>query len=65
MKAGTQIWCHCLVPNHVHNVVVPADESGLARAFGDTHRRYTAFANSQAHICGGAASTRWRWTERI
>ncbi|MFZ1711823.1 MAG: transposase, partial [Nitrosomonas sp.] len=24
-KAGTEIWCYCLMPNHVHIIVVPSD----------------------------------------
>jgi putative transposase len=46
-KAGTEIWAYCLMPNHVHAVVVPRDEDGLRRAFGELHRRYTAHVNSR------------------
>jgi putative transposase len=28
-KAGAEIWCYCLMPNHVHGIVVPSDEDGL------------------------------------
>jgi putative transposase len=31
--------------NHVHLVVVPETESGLARAIGEAHRRYTRAVN--------------------
>src|SRR4051812_33897318 len=31
-KANTEIWAYCLMPNHVHGVVVPCDEDGLRRA---------------------------------
>ena len=47
VKAGTQIWCYCLMPNHVHPVVVPSDADGLRRTFADTHRRYTAHINAR------------------
>jgi len=30
-KAESEIWCYCLMPNHVHLVVVPSDEDGLRR----------------------------------
>ena len=36
-------WSYCLMPNHVHLVLVPEDETGLARAVGEAHRRYTTF----------------------
>ena len=26
-------WAYCLMPNHVHLIVVPADEDGLRRDF--------------------------------
>jgi putative transposase len=44
-KCGVEVWAYCLMPNHVHLVVVPAAESGLARAIGEAHRRYTAMVN--------------------
>jgi hypothetical protein len=28
-KAETEIWCYCLMPNHVHIIIVPSDEDGL------------------------------------
>ena len=36
-------WSYCLMPNHVHLILVPEDETGLARAVGEAHRRYTTF----------------------
>ena len=27
-RAGAEIWCYCLMPNHVHVIVVPSDEDG-------------------------------------
>jgi putative transposase len=51
-KAGAEIWCYCLMPNHVHVIVVPADEDGLRRTFAETHRRYTAFVNARARWTG-------------
>ena len=29
------IWAHCLMPNHVHLILVPADEFGLRDALGE------------------------------
>lgn len=39
--AGTAIWAWCLMPNHVHIILVPEDEAGLRRLFGPVHRQYT------------------------
>ena len=47
LKAQVQIRAYCLMPNHVHLNVVPGDEAGLARAIGETHRRYTNFINAR------------------
>ncbi|MBS3810061.1 MAG: transposase [Desulfobacterales bacterium] len=44
-KLGVQIWAYCLMPNHVHLIAVPDDESGLAKAIGEAHRRYTRYIN--------------------
>ena len=41
-----------LMPNHVHLIVAPSDEDGLARAIGETHRRYTNFINARARWSG-------------
>ena len=46
-KARVQVWAYCLMPNHIHLIAVPADEEGLARAFGTTHVRYTRHINSR------------------
>ena len=40
-----QIWAYCLMPNHVHLILVPPSEDGLARAVGEAHRRYTRHVN--------------------
>ncbi len=43
--AGVAVWAYCLMPNHVHLILVPADEDGLRRALGEAHRRYTRRVN--------------------
>jgi putative transposase len=40
-----QVWAYCLMPNHVHLIVVPSSEDGLRRAIGEVHRRYTRRVN--------------------
>ena len=44
-KVGTEVWAYCLMPNHVHLVLVPSHEDGLRAALGETHRRYTRRIN--------------------
>lgn len=39
------IWAYCLMPNHVHLIVVPQTEEGLRSAIGETHRRYSRRIN--------------------
>jgi putative transposase len=43
--AEVAIWAWCLMPNHVHLVLVPTTADGLARAIGDTHRDYSRTIN--------------------
>jgi putative transposase len=51
-KAGTDIWAYCLMPNHVHLVLVPTVEDGLRATLGETHRRYTSRINKREHCTG-------------
>ena len=46
-RHGVSVWAYCLMPNHVHLVVVPEREGGLRRALGEAHRRYTLHVNSR------------------
>lgn len=38
--AGVEVWAWCLMPNHVHLVLVPTDPDGLRRALARVHRAY-------------------------
>lgn len=51
-KAKAEIWAYCLMPNHVHIILVPSDTDGLRRTFADLHRRYTAHINARHHWTG-------------
>ena len=44
-KNQVKIWAYCLMSNHVHLIAVPEGESGLAKAIGETHKRYTRKVN--------------------
>lgn len=46
-RAGTEIWAYCLIPNHVHLVMVPTVEDGLRAALGEAHRHYTRYINKR------------------
>jgi len=46
-KAATRVWAYCLMPNHVHLVMVPSHEHGLRAALGEAHRRYTLRVNAR------------------
>jgi putative transposase len=43
--AGVGIWAYCLMPNHVHLVLVPETAGGLSEALSVTHRKYTRLIN--------------------
>ncbi len=44
-KASTEVWAYCLMPNHVHLILVPSHPDGLRAALGEAHRRYTRRVN--------------------
>ncbi len=44
-KYSVEIWAYCLMPNHVHLIVVSDYAEGLCRAIGEAHRRYTRQIN--------------------
>ena len=42
---ATAIWAYCLMPNHVHLVMVPRERDSLRAVLGEAHRRYTRYIN--------------------
>ena len=59
MKSGLVVYAYCLMPNHVHVVAVPKDESGLSNHFRSLHSNYAKEVN---------ASRGWKghlWQERF
>jgi putative transposase len=46
-RAGTAVWAWCLMPNHVHLILVPSSEDGLAVALRQTHGRYASLINAR------------------
>ncbi|WP_245461102.1 MULTISPECIES: transposase [unclassified Mesorhizobium] len=66
--ADVGIWAWCLMPNHVHLILTPADPDGLRRALAKVHRAYAGVIHRgkrKPGISGKAASERWRWTRII
>ncbi len=51
-KFGVSCWAYCLMPNHVHLILNPADASGLALALSRAHRLYAGFVNARARQTG-------------
>ncbi len=49
-KAGAEISAICLMPNHVHIIIIPSHEDGLRQTFADAHRRYTSNINARLRV---------------
>ena len=50
-KSGTEVWAYCLMPNHIHLVMVPGKEDGLCASMAEAHRRYTQYINLREGWC--------------
>ena len=40
-----EVWAYCLMPNHIHAVVVPGATDSLSKFFAPLHRRYARRTN--------------------
>lgn len=49
---GVSLLGYCLMPNHVHWIVIPREEESLAEAFGRTHGRYSAYFQAKRGTSG-------------
>lgn len=58
-REGLKIWAYCLMPNHVHLVVVGEYERSMARAIGNAHRRHAQRINAREHWSGHLWSSRF------
>jgi putative transposase len=45
--ARVAVWAWCLMPNHVHLILVPSDADGLRRALAATHRCYAGIIQAR------------------
>ena len=50
--ADVEIWAWCLMPNHVHLILVPSDADGLRRALAPVHRRYAGIIQARRKRTG-------------
>jgi putative transposase len=50
--AGVEVWAWCLMPNHVHLILVPADRDGLRRTLAATHRTYAGLIQARRKRTG-------------
>ena len=50
--AGVEVWAWCLMPNHVHLILVPSDADGLRRALSGVHRRYAGIIHVRRRRTG-------------
>ncbi len=57
-RRGVACWSYCLMPNHVHLILVSRDADGLALAVGEAHRRYAAFVGARGTNTVGALRRR-------
>src|SRR5271157_2572367 len=51
-RFGLTMSGYCLMPNHVHWIVIPSTATALARAFGEAHGRYAHYANALRNRSG-------------
>jgi putative transposase len=50
--AEVEVWAWCLMPNHVHLILVPSDPDGLRRALARTHRSYAGIIQARRKRSG-------------
>ncbi|MGY4437020.1 putative transposase [Bradyrhizobium sp. F1.13.1] len=50
--ADVEVWAWCLMPNHVHLVLVPSDPDGLRRAMARVHRSYAGTVQARRKRTG-------------
>jgi len=50
--AEVEVWAWCLMPNHVHLILVPSDPDGLRRALARVHRSYAGVIQARRKRSG-------------
>jgi putative transposase len=49
---AVKVWAWCLMPNHVHLILVPSDPDGLRRALARVHRAYAGVIQARRKRTG-------------
>ena len=47
LAAGVAVWAWCLMPNHVHLLLLPPEPGSLRAALAEAHRRYSRALNQR------------------
>src|ERR1700726_753955 len=50
--AKVEVWAWCLMPDHVHLILVPSDPDGLRRALARVHRAYAGVIQARRKRTG-------------
>src|SRR5579862_7231739 len=53
------VWAYCLMPNHVHMIVVPQQVNSMAKALGRVHAEYAKHFNLIQQSCGHVWQARY------
>lgn len=51
-KYKVKLYAWCLMDNHVHFVIEPSDQIGLAKLFGALNTKYVRYFNKKHNLCG-------------
>lgn len=51
-RFGVHYISYCLMDNHVHLIAIPESPESLAKAIGESHRRYTRMINFRDNVRG-------------
>jgi putative transposase len=58
-RLGLEVWCYCLMPNHVHLIAVPKRPRALGASLAQVHQRYAYGINKREGWTGHL------WQERF
>lgn len=51
-RFGLALFAYCLMPNHVHLIIVPSSANGLCRALRAVHCQYAQRSHRMRAVCG-------------
>ncbi len=52
LKYIVDIWCYCLMNNHIHLMAYPHDKTGLSKMIAHAHRKYSLYMNKKMKWSG-------------